>query len=388
MAVEKLPADTGDDLKYWLAFSRLPTLGRVRFKRLTDYFGDLGQAWKATLPQLELAGLDRRTAEAVVSARPRVDPDKELELLHAKGALALRWKDAAYPALLREIYDPPPVLYLSGPLADQHRWTVAVVGTRRATAYGREAAEYFSGELAQRGITIVSGLARGVDTAAHRAALRAGGQTLAVFGCGLDVIYPKENATLAQEIVRQGVLVSEHPLGTDPKPEHFPRRNRIMSGLSLGVLVVEADQGSGALITAGLAAEQGREVFALPGNVFSPFSRGTHRLIQDGAKLVQTPEDVLEELNLNVLAKRPAQAQPAAAPRPQEPAPQLPLPEPSEGRLLSLLSHEPIHIDELRRRSGLTIAAVSSVLAMLEIKGLIRQVGGMNYVLSREGSRP
>ncbi|MBI3953748.1 MAG: DNA-protecting protein DprA [Chloroflexi bacterium] len=374
-----------DDLKYWLAFSRIPSLGRVRFKRLTDYFADLAEAWRAPQAQLELAGLDRRTAEAVVAARSRIDPERELEQVQARGVRALRWKDAAYPALLREIYDLPPVLYVLGTLTDAHRWAVAVVGTRRATAYGREAAERLAGDLARQGITIVSGLARGIDTAAHRAALQAGGQTIAVFGCGLDVIYPRENTTLAREIAEQGALVSEYPLGVQPKPENFPRRNRIMSGLSLGVLVVEADESSGALITAGLAAEQGRDVFAVPGNVFSPTSRGTHRLIQDGAKLVQSAQDILEELNLNLVAAAPQEApvRPGAPPAARPPQPQLPLPEPGEAQLLRLLSHEPTHIDEVRRRAGLPIATVSSTLAMLELKGLVRQVGAMNYVLAR-----
>lgn len=373
-----------DDLKYWLAFSRIPSIGRVRFKRLSDHFADLGEAWRAPLSQLELAGLDRRSAEAVVAARGRIEPEREMERTLAAGVQALRWKDASYPALLREIYDLPPVLYVKGALTEAHRWAVSVVGTRRATAYGREAAERFAGDLARQGITVVSGLARGIDTAAHRAALRAGGQTVAVFGCGLDVIYPKENASLAQEIAQQGALVSEHPLGVEPKPENFPRRNRIMSGLSLGVLVVEADEASGALITAGLALEQGRDVFAVPGNVFSPTSRGTHRLIQDGAKLVQGAQDIIEELNLNLVAAS-GQERPAA---PQ--AAQMPLPEPGEAQLLRVLSQEPTHIDEVRRRSGLPIAAVSSALAMLELKGLVRQVGGMNYVLAREaaGARP
>lgn len=362
-----------DDLKYWIAFSRIPSVGRVRFKRLTDHFADLEEAWRAPQTQLELAGLDRRTAETVGAARAKIDPDRELDQVHARAVQVLRWKDDGYPALLREIYDLPPVIYVLGNLTEAHRWAVAVVGTRRATAYGREAAERLAGDLARQGITIVSGLARGIDTAAHRAALKAGGQTIAIFGCGLDVIYPRENASLAQEIAGQGALVSEYPLGVEPRPENFPRRNRIMSGLSLGVLVVEADEGSGALITAGLAAEQGRDVFAVPGNIFSPTSRGTHRLIQDGAKLVESAQDILEELNLNLVAQRPAPAQ-------------LPLPEPNEAQLLRLLSHEPTHIDEVRRQAGLPIATVSSTLAMLELKGLVRQVGAMNYVLTREAA--
>jgi DNA processing protein len=230
-------------------------------------------------------------------------------------------------------------------------------------------------ELARRGVTIVSGLARGVDAEAHRAALEVGGRTLAIFACGLDIVYPSEHARLAQQIMSQGALLSDYPLGTRPKAEHFPRRNRIMSGLSLGTLIIEAGETSGALITARLALEQNREVFAVPGSILSPASQGTNRLIQDGAKLVRSYTDVLEELNLT------ARVQPQ--PEQLEMKELLPVDD-TEAALLKRLSAQPTHIDEVCRESGLPISVVSSTMALLEIKGLVRQVGAMNYVLAGE----
>ncbi len=227
-----------------------------------------------------------------------------------------------------------------------------------------------AGELARNQITIVSGLARGTDACAHRAALEAGGRTIAVQGCGLDLVYPPDHLHLAHAILEAGALISEYPLGTRPKAEHFPRRNRIMSGLSLGVLVIEAGDSSGALITANWALEQDREVFAVPGSILSPPSRGTNRLIQEGAKLVRDATDILEELNLTQVAVQ------------LEMKELLPTDD-VEAALLHCLSPEPTHIDEVRRRCGLPVAAVSSALAILELRGLVRQVGGMNYVLAR-----
>jgi DNA processing protein len=231
--------------------------------------------------------------------------------------------------------------------------------------------EGIAGDLARSGVTIISGLARGIDSVAHRSALDAGGRTIAVFACGLDIVYPAENLRLAQAIMERGALVSDYPLGTRPKAEHFPRRNRIMSGMSLGTLVVEAGEESGALITARLALEQNREVFAVPGSILSPSSRGTNRLIQDGAKLVRGVKDILEELNLT------------AVPQQLEMREVVPADE-TESLVLKRLSAEPTHIDEVCRQSGLPVSTVSSTLAIMELKGMVRQVGGMNYVLARE----
>jgi DNA processing protein len=246
-----------------------------------------------------------------------------------------------------------------------------VVGTRRPTIYGRQVTEEIATDLAVNGMVIVSGLARGIDSVAHRAALEAGGISLAVLAGGLDTIYPAENARLAQRIVERGALVSEHPPGTRPRPENFPLRNRIMSGLSLGVLVIEAGERSGALITANQALEQNREVFAVPGSILSPASRGTNRLIQEGAGLVSGYEDVLKELNLT------------PSPRQAEIEGLSPLDE-VETAIVGLLSSEPNHIDEICHRSGLTMPQVGSTLAMLELKRVVKHVGNMNYVLRRK----
>ncbi len=282
------------EVKYWVGFNLIAGIGRVKFSRLEEYFGDLERAWNAGLSELRRAGLDQKSVEAIVSRRPKISLDAEMERLERYKVRVLTLNDPAYPPRLKEIYDVPPVLYVRGALTAEDEWSVAVVGTRRTTAYGREVAERIVGELARSKVTIVSGLARGIDSVAHRAALEAGGRTIAVFACGLDIIYPAENLKLAQAIMEHGALISDYPLGTSPKAEHFPRRNRIMSGLSLGVLVVEAGEGSGALITANLALEQNRDVFAVPGSILSPVSRGTNRLIQDGAKLVRDVRDILE----------------------------------------------------------------------------------------------
>jgi len=362
---------TRKDIKYWVGFSLIPRIGRVKLSRLESHFGDLKSAWQATPAELKKAGLDRGSASAVGYWRDRLSLDAEMEKLGKYGVKVLTFHDPDYPARLKEIYDYPPVLYIRGTLLPQDEWCLAVVGTRRATVYGRQAAEELATDLARNKITIVSGLARGIDSVAHQSALAAGGRTIAVFGCGLDIVYPAENATLARDITRQGALLSEFPLGTRPRADNFPRRNRILSGLSLGVLVVEADDTSGAMITAHLALEQNREVFAVPGSILSPASRGTNHLIQEGAKLVRGYTDILEELNLTAVAQQ------------MELTELLPTTE-TESMLLKQLSAEPTHIDEVCRSSGLPVATVSSTLAMMELKGLVKQTGNMNYTLSRE----
>jgi DNA processing protein len=283
----------------------------------------------------------------------------------------LTYHDPKYPSRLKEIYDYPPLLYVRGSLLPQDEWCLAVVGTRRATVYGRQVTEEIVTDLTQSKITIVSGLAKGIDSVAHQAALAAGGRSIAVFASGLDIVYPADNADLARSIMQQGALLSEYPLGTRPRAENFPRRNRIMSGLSLGVLVAEADETSGAIITARMALEQNREVFAIPGSILSPASRGTNHLIQEGAKLVRDYTDILEELNLMNVARQIEMKE------------LLPATE-TESSLLKHLSAEPTHIDEVCRNSGLPIATVSSTLAMMELKGLVKQLAPMSYVLARE----
>ena len=301
-----------------------------------------------------------------------LDLESELERLERAGVQVITWQDADYPRNLRQVYNAPPVLYVRGSIEKRDEWAVSVVGTRRASVYGKEAARMMGDGLARAGVTVVSGLARGIDAMSHRTCLDAGGRTIAVLGCGVDVIYPRQNARLAAEIVERGAMVSEYPLGTRPEAGNFPPRNRIISGLTLGTVVIEADLGSGALITADFAAEQGREVFAVPGSVFAKGSRGTNQLIQQGAKMVCTVADVLEELNLTMVSEQ-AQAR-AVIPENE-----------TEALLLEHLSAEPVHVDALGRAVKMPIAQVSSTLALLELKGIVRQVGGMNYVLAREG---
>lgn len=359
------------ELKYWLAFDRITGLGRVRYSLLEDAFPSMEAAWNAPVGELRSAGFDGRLLSHIVTQRESISPDDELERLAAHKVQALTWHDEAYPARLKEVYDRPPVLYVRGELTAADEWAVAVVGTRRPTPYGRQAAEELSYALAQNGITVVSGLARGIDAIAHKAALDAGGRTIAVLACGLDIVYPPEHAKLAAQIAERAALISDYPLGTQPRGDYFPRRNRIMSGVSLGVLAVEGDIKSGAMITTRLALEQNREVFAVPGSIFSPQSRGTNALLKDGAKLVQCVEDVLEELNLTMV------------PQQMEMKETIPATD-TEAALLRHITRDPVHIDSVCRDSGLPIATVSSVLAMLELKGLVRQMGPMSYVRARE----
>ena len=367
----KPTATPPEELKYWTAFSRIPGIGRVRFSAILQRFGRLSEAWHAGASDLRAAGLEAHVVRKIASERPKIDPDADLEGLAKHDVRALTWDDDAYPALLKEIDDPPPVLYVRGELQPSDEWAVSVVGTRRPTPYGRQAAEEISYQLASNRICVVSGLARGVDGIAHRAALQAGGRTIAVLACGLDIVYPPEHAKLSREIAENGALVSEYPLGIQPRGDYFPRRNRIMSGMSLGVLVVEGDPKSGAMITAKFATEQNREVFAVPGSIFSPQSRGTNDLIQDGAKLVRKVDDVLEELNLT------------QAPQQMEMKELIPATD-TEADLLRHITKEPVHIDEVCRESGLPVSTVSSILAMMELKGLVRQMGPMAYISARE----
>ena len=359
------------NIKYWVGFSLIPGIGRVKSAQLENYFGNLEDAWKATPTDLKHAGLDRSTINAINSWRPKISLEAEMEKLDRYSVRVLTRHDPDYPARLKEIYDYPPLLYIRGSLLPEDEWCLAVVGTRRISVYGRQVTEEIVADLARNKITIVSGLAKGTDTIAHRSALDAGGRTIAVFACGLDTVYPSENASLARSIIQQGALVSEYPLGTRPRADNFPRRNRIMSGISLGVLAIEAGETSGALITAHLALEQNREVFAIPGSILSPASRGTNRLIQEGAKLVRGYTDILEELNLTAVAHQieMKEVMPASD---------------TESLLLKQLSAEPTHIDELCRHSDLPISTVSSTLAMMELKGMVKQMGPMNYVLARE----
>lgn len=360
-----------NELKYWVSFSKIPGIGRVKISQLLEYFSTLRDAWEAPSGELKKAGLDSKSITALVSLRSKISPDIEMDNLNKYRVKAITCNAPDYSHRLKEIHDYPPLIYVRGSILPEDECCLAVVGTRRPTAYGRQVTEELITDLAKNKITVVSGLAKGIDSIAHRAALDVGGRTLAVFASGLDIVYPAENARLARDIMECGALVSEYPLGTRPKADNFPRRNRIMSGISLGVLVIEAGEKSGALITAEQALQQNREVFAIPGSILSPMSRGTNSLIQQGAKLVRNYVDILEELNLAIVTQQLEMKELLPSDK-------------TEVLLLKQFHGEPIHIDEICRCSGLAAALVSSTLTMMELKGMVKQVGGMSYTLARE----
>jgi DNA processing protein len=356
--------------KYWICLSRVPGIGPARLQRLIEYFGDPRLAWEAKEADLAAAGLDQPVVENLLSTRRRLDPDAVMEQAWKAGAKVVTLADPEYPRLLKQIEGAPAVLYVRGELKQEDELAVAVVGTRSPTAYGRQAARLLATELAKYSVTVVSGLAMGIDTEAHRAALAAGGRTVAVLGSGIDRVYPPENRNLAERIAEQGAVVTDYPPGTRPDAFNFPSRNRIISGLSLGTVVVEAGARSGALITASFALEQGRDVFAVPGPITSPNSEGTNNLIRQGARITTGVADILEELNLHIVKGM----------EPEEPLPAL---DGDEGLVLSRLGYEPVHIDELCRSLGLPAGKVGSLLALMELKGLVSQVGPMTYVRTR-----
>lgn len=358
---------TVDSKAYWIAFNKVTGIGPARLRALLDACGTIEAAWHASIQQMQAARLDRRSIESLLQGRRDIHPQQEWQRVQDGGVTALTWEDDEYPAALRTIDASPPVLYVRGRLTSQDEWAVALVGTRRASTYGREVAHVLAGELARHGVTIVSGLALGIDTVAHRSAIEAGGRTLAVLGSGLDQLYPPQNRGLAATIAEQGAILSDYALGTRPDANNFPPRNRIISGLSRGVVIVEAGERSGALITARFAAEQGRDVFAVPGSILHPGSAGCNALIQQGAAPVLSVDDLLEQLNLfNLQARLDA--------RTSVPA------DPQEQQLLALLSPEPLHIDEIVREARLSPAAVGGLLTVMELKGLVRQVAAMTYV--------
>jgi DNA processing protein len=367
----KIEESVTDDLRFWVGFSKVAGIGPARLRILLDYYGNMEAAWHANPGELRAIGLDRRSVKNLVKVRHSIDLETELEKLEKLGVSALTWESADYPKPLKNIADPPPILYVRGNLVPQDEWALAVVGTRRATTYGRECTRMLVRGLVEGGVTVISGLAYGIDTEAHKTAINSGGRTVAVLGCGIDIIYPAENRKLSRAIIENGAIVSEYPLGTNPESGNFPRRNRIISGLSLGVLVVEGTIQSGARITADYALEQGREVFAVPGSILRKSGSGPNHLIQNGAKLVTHANDILEELNLTMITQH-AEAR-AIIPDNE-----------IEATLLKQLSAEPIHVDQLGQATGLAAADIASTLTMMELKGMARQVGGMNYVLARE----
>ena len=360
-----------DDKRYWIGFTLVKGIGAVRFQRLLERFGDAESAWRAAPADLAGAGLGLKMIERLVAVRKKVDLSLIWDQIQSKGIQVLTWLDEAYPQRLKEIEQPPPVLYLRGELSPEDSWAVAIVGTRRVTPYGRQVTEEAASFLAANGITIVSGLARGVDAIAHSAALRAGGRTLAVLGSGVDRIYPPENRVMAEQIIEHGAILSDYVPGTPPESSNFPPRNRIISGLSIAVVVVEAGETSGALITAEFAAEQGREIFAVPGNILAPQSKGTNKLIQQGALPLLSANDIMQVLNLTRVGQHKAARKALPA-------------DDVEAKLLETMGEESLHVDEIRNQSGLPVEKVSATLIMMELKGMVRQVGNMHYVVVRE----
>ncbi len=359
---------------------RCPGVGDVTFRALIERFGTPQAVWAA--PPESLAQVEGLSAAARAGLRPgpsrkfRGAAEAELDRLEAAEVQVLTLTDRDYPAALRATYDPPALLFVSGAFRPEDRCAVALVGSRHATEYGLRQARRLSGQLAARGLTVVSGLARGIDAAAHQGALEAGGRTLAVIGCGLDGVYPPEHAGLQERIARECAVVSELPLGSPPDAIHFPRRNRIISGLVLGVVVVEAGERSGALITARLALEQGREVYAVPGMIDSTTAVGTHGLIKQGAKLVEDVDDILAEVQ--------AQLGPAPLPGPAGVAapapPALVGVPPAASEVFDVLSQEPKHIDEITAATRLASSQVAVVLLHLELNGAIRRLNGQRFV--------
>ena len=363
------PDSTVRDL---VALNMTLRLGVAEYERLVGALGGHEALREASVADLQQrAGLGARLASEIVRLRRSNDPDEELRQARERGVAVLVFTDPAFPALLRRMQRPPLVLYVEGELEEADAVALAIVGSRRPTHYGTTQAARLGAELAARGLTIVSGLARGIDTTAHRAALDGGGRTIAVLGSGLARVYPPENVPLADEIAGHGALVSEFPLHTPPWAANFKRRNRIVSGLSLGVLVIEAGSQSGALVTADWALEQGREVFALPGRVDRSQSRGCHRLIKQGAKLVETAGDVID--GLGKVGEVLAPARPKAATR-------LPDLSPDEAAVLKAVGDEPTHIDAIADACPLPAHAVASHLMLLELKRLVTQLPGKLFV--------
>jgi DNA processing protein len=364
-----------DDLRYWLGFNLVRGIGPVRLRALIAAFGDIKAAWLAPESDLLQMHLNQRAVENLLHTRRSTDLDQLLARLDQHGAQALTWDNPDYPALLAQIPDAPPLIFVRGTLTPADEWSVAMVGTRKATPYGREVARRLASDLGRAGITVVSGLARGIDGIAHRAALDEGGRTLAVLGSGVDNIYPPDHRKLAEAIIENGALLSDYPMGAEPEAANFPPRNRLISGLSLGTVVVEAALRSGALITADFALEQGRDVFAIPGSILSASSAGCNRLIRDGAHVVTEISDILEVLQLEQV--------------PEKQAARMTLPgSPAEAALFQHLTAEPRHLDELARASDLAVEVVSSTLVMMELKGMVRQIGGMQYVRVYERGEP
>ncbi|MFO7951239.1 MAG: DNA-processing protein DprA [Bacillota bacterium] len=358
-----------NEFTYLNALNRISAFGPKRIKLLLDYFNSAAEAWKATRQELYSLPELQKHLDQFLKERESLDPEKEWERLIDQDILCTCPNCAEYPYLLKQLPFPPPLLYYKGNLDKLANPVVAIVGSRRSTYYGKEAAQMIAEELASAGVGVVSGMALGIDTAAHKGALGKRGYTLAVLGCGLDHCYPSENKELMGQIVSTGAVISEFPLDAPPLPKHFPQRNRIISGISLGTVVVEATAKSGSLITANYALEQNREVFAVPGNIGSPYSRGCHSLIKEGAHLVESAADILEELYLDKISEDQLSLDLASSTDLTK----------SEQTLLNILSYQPMHVDNIIRLSGNSAAEVITDLLSLELKKKVRQTPGKYF---------
>jgi len=369
-----------DNLLYWVWLTSIPGLGSVKISKLLNAFGEPEKVWNATESDLKnVTGLNRQDIFQLCNKNTEMAE----KIMIKAGQLGIRIvtiQETEYPSYLRNIYDPPHVLYVYGELPKQDDIAIAVVGSRNASPYGQKVAEALSYQLAKRGIIIVSGMARGIDTYAHKGALNAGKRTIAVLGCGVDVVYPKENKRLAESIAKNGALISEYPPGTYPSPGNFPARNRIISGLCYGTVVVEAGEKSGALITSDFALEQGREIFAVPGNIDSKYSKGTNRLIKQGAKLVTCEEDVLEELPQHILNKTVYHFTYDNGGLLESGESMYEELDMEEIAVIEALSYTPVHIDQLYRKLGYSMQKLSAILMMLEMKGFIYQIPGKFFI--------
>lgn len=362
----------GHDKTYWVALQQSPGLGARKMLQLIEHFGSAEAAWRASereilsLPWLGGAG------EGFLAWRKSVTPAALWDDLCRRGVGVLTFSDPAYPWELKSIYSPPPVLYYRGSLAFLENIRIAIVGTRQATPYGLKVAQALAQGLAEAGVSVVSGLALGIDAAAHRGALKGKGKTIAVLGCGVDIVYPRENASLFREIAQEGLVLSELPPGTPPEKHHFPSRNRIISGLARGTVVVEAGEKSGALITADFALEQGRDVFAVPGPITSAQSRGTNNLIKQGAKMVTEVNDILEEY----ISVENAQYAPWAVRTEEEIKVKL---SPVEEKVMAAVASVPVAIEDLVAATGLSSQEINIALTFLELQGLVRRLPGGLY---------
>jgi DNA processing protein len=356
----------------WLALQMTPGLGNVACKNLIDKFDSPEQIFQASLSELtEVEGVRNEAARNIVEMKLATDPSTELRRVEESGARIIPFLDPGYPVALREIHDPPILLYLKGKNIPQNAIFIGVVGSRHPTPYGIKSAEKIGQGLGRRGLGVVSGMARGIDSAAHWGCLAGRGFTIAVLGTGIDITYPASNKKLADKIIQEGAVISEFPLGTPPEPKNFPIRNRIISGLTKGVVVVEATKKSGSLITASLALEQGREVFAVPGSIHSFKSKGSHFLIKQGARLIENSDDILDELGLNY------DYAPKTDTFKEGPLPHM---DESEKAVFDLIGDYPLHIDQISRQGNLPPGKAASILMRMELKGIIRQLPGKMFV--------